>query len=499
MASIDDAFLALPATTLADAALSRARELGATHADFRLERIRRSVAAACATASSTPAPTTRTSGLAVRVVHEGAWGFASGIDRTPEAAARLAEQAVATARLSRVLSSRPGRAGRRAGVPRRDLGVGLRDQPVRRAGRPTGSAGSPSCRSVLRRADGVDHVDAELIQVQENKFYADTAGTRPPSSGSGSHPEFTAVHVDRANGGFSSMRTPGAAGRPRLGVPDRHRLGLRRRDRRAARAAGRARQGAVGRGRPLRPGHRSVQPVADHPRVDRARHRAGPGAGLRGGLRRHLVRHLRPAGHPAVRQRGHERDRRPHRRARPGHASATTTRGWPPAASTSSATASWSATSSTGRWRAANGLGRSNGCAYADSPGHIPMQRMANVSLQPSPDGPSRDDLIAGVERGHLHRRRQVLVDRHAALQLPVHRPAVLPDRERPAGRAAARRRLPGHHHRLLGLDGGRRRPARPTCWAAPSTAARASRARWRRSRTAARRRCSAASTCSTP
>ena len=32
--------------------------------------------------------------------------------------------------------------------------------------------------------------------------------------------------------------------------------------------------------------------------------------------------------------------------------------------------------------------GRSNGCAYADSPGHIPIQRMANVSLQPAaPDG----------------------------------------------------------------------------------------------------------------
>ena len=33
--------------------------------------------------------------------------------------------------------------------------------------------------------------------------------------------------------------------------------------------------------------------------------------------------------------------------------------------------------------------GRSNGCAYADSSGHIPIQRMANVSLQPAADGPS--------------------------------------------------------------------------------------------------------------
>ena len=37
---------------------------------------------------------------------------------------------------------------------------------------------------------------------------------------------------------------------------------------------------------------------------------------------------------------------------------------------------------------ALRGLDRSNGCAYADSAGHIPMQRMPNVSLQPGPTGP---------------------------------------------------------------------------------------------------------------
>ena len=46
------------------------------------------------------------------------------------------------------------------------------------------------------------------------------------------------------------------------------------------------------------------------------------------------------------------------------------------------------------------GFGRSNGCAFGDSPGHMPLQRMANVSLQPAPDGPSTDDLIAGVQNG---------------------------------------------------------------------------------------------------
>lgn len=46
------------------------------------------------------------------------------------------------------------------------------------------------------------------------------------------------------------------------------------------------------------------------------------------------------------------------------------------------------------------GVGRSNGCSYADSPHHVPIQRMANVSLSPGADGLSTDDLIARVEDG---------------------------------------------------------------------------------------------------
>jgi TldD protein len=50
---------------------------------------------------------------------------------------------------------------------------------------------------------------------------------------------------------------------------------------------------------------------------------------------------------------------------------------------------------------AAMGFARSNGCAFADSPMHVPIQRMANVSLAHSgDDGPSTEDLIAGVDRG---------------------------------------------------------------------------------------------------
>jgi TldD protein len=48
-----------------------------------------------------------------------------------------------------------------------------------------------------------------------------------------------------------------------------------------------------------------------------------------------------------------------------------------------------------------SGLGRSNGCAFADSSGHTPIQRMANVSLRPATGaGPSTEELISSVENG---------------------------------------------------------------------------------------------------
>jgi len=106
MPEIAPDFRSQPFDLLTDAALSRACALGASHADFRLERIRvGSISLRDGTLESSGDH--EDLGIAVRVVHNGAWGFASGIDRTPQAAALLAEQAVATAKLSRVLSTNP--------------------------------------------------------------------------------------------------------------------------------------------------------------------------------------------------------------------------------------------------------------------------------------------------------------------------------------------------------------------------------------------------------
>ena len=97
MPGVNAEFLALPLTTLADAALSRARELGAEYAALRVVSTRGQFLAL----QDLDLETSITSddvGLAVRVVHDGCWGFAAGIVLSPEEAARLAERAVEVAR-----------------------------------------------------------------------------------------------------------------------------------------------------------------------------------------------------------------------------------------------------------------------------------------------------------------------------------------------------------------------------------------------------------------
>ena len=99
MQKIDPDFAALPARELADAALTRANELGAEHADLRLERIRHQTLRLYDGGLET-ALDGDDIGFAVRVVKDGTWGFAAGVDLTADAAARVAEQAVEVARVS---------------------------------------------------------------------------------------------------------------------------------------------------------------------------------------------------------------------------------------------------------------------------------------------------------------------------------------------------------------------------------------------------------------
>ena len=480
---IDPAFLALPLARLADAALGRARELGC--------RARRLPGRADRVAVGPPARRRRD--RCRRRHHRGARGARGRgrrvglrVARRPHAGTRGGDGGAGGRRRPRpgTAGSGAGRARPRAGVRRRRLGLGVRRRPVRGARSRRRSRCSPTGRGGCS-PPGVDHVERGGSQVvQENKFYADLAGTPTTQqrvrAAAGVRGHGTVDADDRRLRLDAHAR---AAGRPRLGVPHRHRLGLGRRARASCPSCS-PRSSRRRRSRPAATTWSSTRPTCGSPSTSRSA--TPPSSTGRSATRPTtpaLVRHLRQARHACSTAR-RVMNVTGDRTVEHGLAtSATTTRASPTSSGTSSRTASWSATSSTGRW-----------------PHHAraqrrPLQRLRvrrlprphpdpadgqRVAAAGAPTARRTEELIGRRRARHLRRRRQVLVDRHAALQLPVHRPAVLPDRGRPARRAAPRRRLPGAPPPT---SGARWRPSaarRPACSAARSTAARPSPARSR-------------------
>src|SRR3954447_10063117 len=96
MPEIDPSFTALPYRELGAVALGRAQELGASHADFRFGRPRHQQLGVRDGVLQT-AMDADDVGFAVRVIHRGSWGFASGVVLTAEEALRVAETAIAVA------------------------------------------------------------------------------------------------------------------------------------------------------------------------------------------------------------------------------------------------------------------------------------------------------------------------------------------------------------------------------------------------------------------
>jgi TldD protein len=401
-AAVDPAFLALPLRGLADAALTRARELGASHADFRLERIR---SASWRLRDARPSGTSDTLqlGYAVRVVRDGAWGFAAGVDLTPEAAARVAEQAVAVARISAGISASSGTEDR----------VELADEPV------YGDVSWVSAYEVnpfevpdseksalladwsgrVLAADGVSHVTATLLTVQENKFYADTAGTITTQQRIRLNPELEAVSVDERTGAFDSMRTlaaPAARGWEYLTGTgwdwdaELAELPTLLAEKMKAPSVQAGRHDLV-----IDPSNLWLtihEAIGHATELDRALGYEAAYAGTsfatfdKLGSLRYGSDVMHVTGDRTVEH-------------------GLSTIGYD---DEGVQTQSWDLIKDgtlvgyqlDRRMARLKGLGRSNGCAHADSPAHVPVQRMANVSLQPAEGGPDTAGLIAGVENG---------------------------------------------------------------------------------------------------
>jgi TldD protein len=366
------------------------------HADFRLERLR-SQSLALRDGTLQGAHDGVDVGFAVRVILDGTWGFASTVELTPEAAVRAAEEAVRVAQVSAAISSER---------------IELADEPVYAdvtwvSSYDIDPLSVPVADKVellsawsreLMSADAVQHVSAAVSQVVENKFYADLAGTTTTQQRVRLYPQLEAHGSDKASGRFDSMRTiapPVGRGWEYLvdgydwatelaGIPTYLEEKLR-----APSVEAGTYDLVVDPSNLWLTIHESIGHATE---LDRALGYEANYAGTSFATYDQLG--TLAYGSPALNITG---DRTvEHGLSTIGYDDEGV------------ATQSWDIVRDgtlvgyqlDRRMAAMKGMDRSNGCAFADSPGHIPIQRMANVSLAADPDGPGTEGLIGAVERG---------------------------------------------------------------------------------------------------
>ncbi|HJU97323.1 MAG TPA: TldD/PmbA family protein [Jiangellaceae bacterium] len=400
---IDPRFLALPMRPLADAALQRARELGAGHADFRLERIR-SQAISMRDGRLEGTHDGEDVGFAVRVVHEGTWGFAAAVDLTVDEAVRVTGEAVDIARAAHDMSPERIELADEAVYPDTTWVSAYDTDPFAVPDAEKVELLAAYSRRVLDR-DGVDHVTAHLGQVLEGKFYADTAGTVTTQQRVRLHPVVEALAIEADGGRFETMRTLAApAGRGweyvtgADGLVDWTAALDELPDLLAEKLAAPGVEAGT---------HDLVvdptnlwltihESVGHATELDRALGYEASYAGTSFATPDRLGR-LR-YGSPLMHVTG---DRTvPHGLSTIGFDDeGVAAQQWDIVRD--GVLVGYQLDRRMARLMAATlGTSRSNGCAFADSAGHFPVQRMANVSLQPAEAGPTTDELISHVDRG---------------------------------------------------------------------------------------------------
>jgi TldD protein len=394
---IDPSFTDLPLHRLAHAALQRAKDFGVEHADFRLERIR-TQDVSLRDAALQGAADDEQLGFAVRVVLGGTWGFSSTDVLTKESAVRAAEEAIHVAQIAAPVNSEPITLAGEPVHPDRSwvssyevdpFTIPLTDKVDLLA----------EWSSRLLRDPVVSHVTADLRQVFENKFYADAAGTTTTQQRVRLYPVLEAFAVDESSGRFDSMRTvapPVGRGWEYLDgagwdwQAELSRLPGLLAEKLAAPSVDPGSYDLV-----VDPSnlwltiHESIGHATE---LDRALGYEANYAGTSFATLDKLG--TLQYGSPALQVTG---DRTvEHGLATIGYDDEGTQ------------TQEWDLVRDgvlvgyqlDRRMAPVLGLDRSNGCAFADSPGHIPIQRMANVSIKPAADDVSTDDLIGDVERG---------------------------------------------------------------------------------------------------
>ncbi|HEV2360884.1 MAG TPA: TldD/PmbA family protein [Acidimicrobiales bacterium] len=195
----------LPLDAIRSAVLERAEKLGCSHAEVRVERIRSQMVSHRDAQLETSVDDTDI-GLGVRVVRNGSIGFAATVALDPGAAAVAAERAVEMSDASAAALARPVEL---ADEPSHGVVEWVAPYEIDPTTVPQAEKAALLERwsRALLDAPGVDHVTAHVLAVSEDKYYADLSGTVTTQRRVRVHPVVEAVAVNATEGGFESMRT----------------------------------------------------------------------------------------------------------------------------------------------------------------------------------------------------------------------------------------------------------------------------------------------------
>ena len=200
---VDARFLGLPLDSCADAAIAAATAAGAEHVDLRIIENRSALISVRDAKKESSGEDSELS-LGVRVLVAGCWGFAAADTITADSAAALAVTAVGLAKVSKPLSTLPVTlAGESAYQGSWVSAYEIDPFTVPEAER----LALLVERSARLLAGGVNHVDAWLRQVKECSFYADSQGTRVTQQRIRIESQWDATVIDSASGAFETMST----------------------------------------------------------------------------------------------------------------------------------------------------------------------------------------------------------------------------------------------------------------------------------------------------
>src|SRR2546427_260047 len=387
---------AIDKDTLAALAISRAKKLGASYADIRINRYRHESIFAREQLVQNVSRT-QSFGFGVRVLLNGAWGFAASHRVTPDSVRRVTAQAVEIARANAVYQRRPIQlvpaakvvASRKSAFNKDPFEVPLESKVEFLL----------KLNQAAMRPKGASYVTSALSFHNEQKYYASTDGSRSEQYLIRTMPSFTVTAVNRGTGDFQTRS--GLSGPKSTGYEYLEKYPW-------IKEAGQAGEEAVAKlkAKPVAPGQYDLvihpsnlwltihESVGHSTELDRALGWEANYAGtsfltpdqtgklqLGSKLCNFFADRTQPEGLATV---GYDDEGVPAQRwdlVKDGiFVDWQTTRDLAPLI----------------------GHKESYGCLHADSWGSVPFPRMPNVSLEPAKEATSLDDLVAGVDNGIL-------------------------------------------------------------------------------------------------